>query len=96
MSYYVYIMANTTNTTIYTGMTNDLLRRIYIHKNNLASDSFTAKYAVHKLVYYEEATTAAVAIAREKQIKSWNRRRKNELISAENPSWEDLYPSVLP
>ena len=96
MSYYVYIMANNTNTTIYTGMTNDLLRRVYTHKNNMDPTGFTAKYSLHKLVYFEEATTAMVAIEREKQIKGWNRKRKNTLISQMNPLWEDLYPSLLP
>ena len=96
MSYYVYILSNSTNTTVYTGVTNNLIRRVYEHKNNLAPNSFTAKYSVHKLVHYEVAQTAEVAITREKQIKSWNRKRKNELVNETNPSWKDLYEEILP
>ena len=96
MSYYVYILANATNTTVYTGVTNDLIRRVYEHKNDLIPKSFTSQYSVHKLVYYEVATTAEVAISREKQIKDWNRKRKNKLVDSKNPSWEDLYASILP
>ena len=92
--YYVYILANQTNVTIYTGVTNNLLRRIYEHKNNIDPDSFTAKYGVHKLVYYEETTDAKSAIEREKQIKGWNRERKNKLVSGLNPMWKDLYPMI--
>ena len=95
MSYYVYILANKTGATIYTGVTNDLVRRVYEHKNNLDPKSFTAKYEVHKLVYYEVATTAEVAIAREKQIKGWNRKRKEKLITSRNPNWVDLYETIL-
>ena len=92
--YYVYILASETNVTIYTGVTNDLLRRIYEHKNNVAPDSFTARYKVHKLVYYEETTDAGTAIEREKQIKGWNRKRKNKLVSEFNSEWKDLYPMI--
>ena len=92
--YYVYILASETNVTIYTGVTNDLLRRIYEHKNNVAPDSFTARYKVHKLVYYEETTDARTAIEREKQIKGWNRKRKNKLVSEFNSEWKDLYPMI--
>jgi len=96
VTYYVYILSNLTNTTIYTGVTKDLIRRVYEHKHNLDPRSFTAKYAVHKLVYFEEATDIRAAIAREKQIKSWNRKRKNMLVAALNPKWEDLYAAILP
>ena len=92
--YYVYILASETNVTIYTGVTNDLLRRIYEHKNNADPDSFTARYKVHKLVYYEETTDARNAIEREKQIKGWNRKRKNKLVSEFNSEWKDLYPMI--
>jgi len=93
--YYVYILANVTGTVVYTGVTRDLIRRVYEHKHNLDKDSFTAKYAVHKLVYYESTTSSYEAITREKQIKSWNRKRKNELVESMNPKWEDLYDSLL-
>ena len=94
MNYYVYILASETNVTIYTGVTNNLLRRVYEHKNNVDPDSFTAKYKVHKLVYYEETADVRSAIGREKQIKSWNRSRKNKLVSEFNPAWKDLYPMI--
>ena len=96
MIYYVYILANTTGTTIYTGVTRDLIRRIWEHKNNMDPDSFTAKYHVHKLVYYEATGSIEAAISREKQIKSWNRKRKNKLVEKMNPHWVDLYKSILP
>ena len=95
MLYYVYILSNRTNTTIYTGVTRDLVRRIYEHKHELDPDSFTAKYHVHKLVYYEATNDVESAITREKQIKSWNRKRKNALIAEANPQWEDLYETIL-
>ena len=76
-------------------MTNDLVRRVYEHKNHLDKKSFTARYNIENLVYYEATTDVESAIAREKQIKSWNRKRKNELIESINPTWEDLYGSIL-
>ena len=93
--YYVYILSCRLNRTLYTGVTNHLIRRVYEHKNNLDPTSFTAKYAVHKLVYFEEATSVYDAISREKQIKSWNRKRKNKLIESLNPNWMELYDSLL-
>ena len=93
--YYVYIMANATGTVVYTGVTNDVVRRVYEHKHNSDSKSFTAKYEVHKLVYFEETSSSYAAISREKQIKSWNRKRKNQLVESINPKWEDLYDSIL-
>ena len=96
MDYYVYILANNTRTVLYTGVTNNLLRRVYEHKNQLDPSSFTARYHVHNLVYFEQASDPTVAIAREKQIKGWNRKRKNKLVKRKNPKWEDLYPSLLP
>ena len=96
MAYYVYLLSNTTNTTVYTGVTSDLLRRVYEHKNNLDPRSFTSRYHIHKLVYFEQTTDVRAAIEREKQIKSWNRDRKNQLVDAGNPRWEDLYYSLLP
>ena len=96
MNYYVYILSNKTNTTVYIGITNDLVRRMYEHRQNLSPNSFTAKYDVHKLVYYEHTTDSRVAIEREKQLKGWNRARKNALVNSVNPTWQDLYESILP
>ena len=87
---YVYILANDTNVCLYTGVTNDLERRLYEHKHELDPKSFTAKYHVHKLVFYEETPDPYAAVSREKQIKSWSRKRKNQLIESMNPSWDDL------
>ena len=93
--YYVYMLTNATGTVLYTGVTNDLIRRVYEHKTNADPNSFTAKYAVHKLVYFEETPSRYEAISREKQIKGWNRKRKNSLVETINPKWEDLYNSLL-
>ena len=96
MNYYVYILSNPLNRAIYIGVTNNLVRRVYEHKNQLADESFTAKYGIHKLVYYEQTGDVRVALEREKQLKSWNRARKNKLVETMNPLWEDLYPLILP
>ena len=96
MNYYVYILSSATDVTIYTGVTKDLVRRVYEHKHNLDPDSFTARYGVHKLVYYEETTDVRAAIEREKQIKSWSRKKKKRLVETMNPTWEDLYGNILP
>ena len=93
--YYVYMLTNATGTVLYTGVTNDLIRRVYEHKTNADPNSFTAKYAVHKMVYFEQTSSRYEAISREKQIKSWNRKRKNQLVESINPKWEDLYDSLL-
>ena len=95
MSYYVYILANATNVAIYTGVTNNLIRRVWEHKENADPKSYTAKYHIHKLVYYEETTDVRIALEREKQIKDWNRKRKNQLVESMNPSWRDLYPEII-
>ena len=95
MRYYVYILSNKYCTVLYVGVTNDLVRRIYEHKNHLVKDSFTSKYNVTKLVYFEETSDVNVAIEREKQIKSWNRERKTDLIMKNNPKWVDLFPKLL-
>ena len=95
MNYYVYILANTTGTVVYIGVTKDLIRRVYEHKHKLDPNSFTAKYDVHKLVYFESTSDVRAAIEREKQLKGWNRKRKNKLVESMNPSWEDLYESIL-
>jgi len=86
--YYVYIMTNRSKT-LYTGVTNDLMRRVYEHKNKMI-DGFTKKYHITKLVYYEEKNDIQVAISREKQIKGWLRGKKIALIGSVNPKWNDL------
>lgn len=86
--YYVYIMTNRSKT-LYTGVTNDLMRRVYEHKNKMI-DGFTKKYHITKLVYYEETNDIQVAISREKQIKGWLRGKKIALIESVNPKWNDL------
>ncbi len=96
MDYYVYIMASASNSTIYTGVTRDLIRRVYEHKYHLEPKSFTARYKVSKLVFFESTSDVVAAIEREKQIKSWSRKRKEELINSQNPQWRDLYPEILP
>ncbi len=88
-NYYVYIVSNWNNKVIYTGVTNDLFRRIYEHKNKIIK-GFTSKYNVNKLVYYEQTTDITSAIAREKEIKKWRREKKNALINSMNPEWNDL------
>ena len=80
MSFYVYMMTNQSDEVLYTGVTNNLIRRVYEHKNHVDSKSFTCRYNVEKLVYYEIYSEADLAIAREKQIKSWNRNRKNKCV----------------
>ena len=95
MLYYVYILTNKNNNVLYTGVTNDLVRRLYEHKNKVHPDSFTAKYNVAKLVYFAETPDARSAIEREKQIKSWNRKRKNNLVETKNPSWQDLSDQIM-
>lgn len=87
--YYVYILANTFHH-LYTGMTNDLPGRVRSHKSAAHPKAFTARYKIDRLVYFERFQYVRSAIAREKQIKSWNRVKKIALIVAENPTWEDL------
>ena len=86
--YYVYIMTNRSKT-LYTGVTNDLIRRVYEHKNKMV-EGFTKKYNITKLLYFEETSDVQSAIAREKQIKGWLRSKKIALIESQNPQWEDL------
>ena len=92
--YYVYILAGKRNGTLYIGVTSDLVRRIFEHKNDLV-DGFTKEYGVHKLVYYEATDSIDSAIAREKQLKKWNRAWKVRLVEKANPVWRDLYPDLL-
>ena len=92
--YYVYILASQKNGTLYVGMTSDLIKRVYEHKQNLV-DGFSRKYSVHHLVYYEQHSEAQEAILREKQIKKWNRKWKIRLIEEKNPGWSDLYNEII-
>ena len=91
--FYVYIMTNKGNTVLYTGVTNDLQRRAYEHREGLVG-GFTKRYRVHKLVYYEIAENPYAAISREKQIKGGSRSDKRILIEDFNPSWQDLYDGL--
>lgn len=88
--YYVYFVTNKRLNVLYTGVTNDIVRRIYEHKNKLI-EGFTKKYNVDRLVYIEEYDNIHDAIAREKQIKGWSRHKKNILVQKANPLWNDLY-----
>lgn len=90
LHYHVYIMANKWNTTLYIGMTNDIVRRVWEHKSRSDPGSFTARYRVDRLVWMEEYNDVLVAIAREKELKKWRRSWKNDLIASENPTWADL------
>jgi putative endonuclease len=90
MTYFVYILASQRNGTLYIGVTNDLIRRTWQHKENF-SDCFTSKYKVHFLVWYEIHESIEAAITREKQLKKWNRAWKLRLIEENNPTWRDLY-----
>jgi putative endonuclease len=93
MESYVYLLANKYNNVLYTGVTNDLIRRVYEHKNKLVA-GFTQKYNVDRLVYFEVCSGIVVAIEREKQIKGWSRKKKQDLINSLNPEWDDLYRSL--
>lgn len=92
--YYIYILSNQNNSVLYVGITNDLVRRIYEHKNKLCQ-GFTKKYNVNKLVYYEMCTDVLSAITREKQIKAGSRKKKDILIKSMNVEWVDLYSSIV-
>ena len=94
--FFVYLLANYTNVSVYVGVTSNLPQRIYEHRHHLDPDSFTAKYNITKLVYYEDAgTDPLTAFEREKQIKHWRRSKKNALIESMNPEWEDLYEGLF-
>lgn len=93
MYYFTYILASKRNGTLYIGVTSELKKRIYLHKQG-AIEGFTKKYSVHMLVYYEVYEQIAQAIAREKQLKEWRRNWKLELIESKNSDWKDLYNSI--
>ena len=88
-NYFVYILTNNSNKVLYIGVTNDLKRRIYEHKNKLV-EGFTRKYNLNKLIHYEETIDVRSAISREKQLKNWHREWKINLINDSNPDWSDL------
>jgi putative endonuclease len=88
--YFVYILASKRNGTLYIGVTNNLIKRVYEHKTDLV-DGFTKKYRVHNLIYYEIYNSIDDAIVREKRLKKWKRQWKTELIEKNNPEWMDLY-----
>jgi putative endonuclease len=94
MRYYVYILASRRNGTLYVGVTNDLNRRIYEHKNSII-EGFSKKYRITSLVYFESGNDATAAIKREKQLKKWNRQWKIDLIEKSNPDWNDLSEHFL-
>ncbi len=89
----VYILASARNGTLYVGVTSDLIKRVFEHRNDFV-EGFTKKYKVHRLVYYEVFGDMIAAITREKQIKKWNRKWKQELIERDNPYWNDLFDSI--
>lgn len=91
--FYVYILASRPRGTLYIGVTNDLIRRVYEHRTDSVS-GFTKKYSVHRLVYFEAHDSIEAAITREKQMKEWKRAWKIEVLEKENPRWEDLYPAL--
>ena len=93
MNYHVYILTNQNRTTLYIGVTNNLQRRIYEHKQGVHL-GFTKKYNLHQLVYFEHHTDIKAAIGREKQLKGGSRKKKLDLINSLNPSWQDLYETL--
>jgi putative endonuclease len=92
-SYWVYILASDIGGTLYIGVTNNLVRRVYEHRTDVVP-GFTRKYAVHRLVYYEQFGDIELAIQREKRLKRWNRAWKIRLIEEANADWHDLYPGI--
>jgi putative endonuclease len=91
---YVYLLASQKQGTLYLGVTKDLVRRTYQHKNKLLP-GFTSRYDVRRLVWFEIYDDPRTAIEREKEIKKWKRQWKNDLIEKENPDWKDLYPEII-
>jgi len=94
MNYWVYILASRVGGALYVGVTNDLVRRIYEHREGLVK-GFTKRYGVKMLVYFEQLDTAAAAIQREKNIKHWSREWRIDLIRSMNPNWRDLYDDII-
>jgi putative endonuclease len=94
MNCFVYMMASSRNGTLYVGVTSDLVKRVFQHKNDVA-DGFTKKYRVHDLVWFESTPSIEEAVRKEKQIKDWKRAWKIALIEKENPEWRDLYADIL-
>ena len=94
MEYYVYILASKMRGTLYIGVTNNLIRRVFEHKNDLV-EGFTKEYRVHQLVYFEQTGSIESAITREKQLKKWRREWKIELIEQFNSGWKDLYLDIV-
>ena len=93
-AYYIYILASRRNGTLYIGVTNDLRKRVYEHKNNLI-EGFTKRYGIHQLVYFEKTENIESAIKREKQLKAWKRAWKIRLIEDTNPTWKDLFKDLF-
>jgi len=93
-SYWVYVMASQKNGTLYVGVTNNLVRRAYEHRNSRV-EGFTKRYGVHRLVWFKSTPSVEEAIRREKQLKNWKREWKVALIEAGNPAWADLYEGLL-
>ena len=93
--YYVYIITNIVNTVLYIGVTNDLVRRIWEHKQG-AVNGFSKQYNLFKLIYYETTDSIESAILREKQLKKWRRQKKDDLIRRFNEDWHDLYNEIVP
>ncbi len=93
MPYHVYIMASRRNGTLYVGMTSDLVRRVYEHKNGVVP-GFTKRYGVHRLVYFESTSDVRIAAQRERTLKRWNRAWKIALIEKGNPDWTDLSDAI--
>ena len=94
MTYWVYILASEPGGTLYVGVTNDLVRRVYEHRESLV-EGFTKRYRIKILVYFEQQETIAAALQREKNIKHWSREWKIDLIVAGNPGWQDLYEEIV-
>ncbi len=92
--YYVYILTNKPRSTLYVGVTNDLVRRVYEHREGVVP-GFTKRYGLKQLVYFERYGTPALAIQREKNIKHWSRAWKLDLVNSSNPQWRDLYTDIM-
>jgi len=90
----VYILSSKRNGTLYVGVTSDLIKRVWEHRNNLV-EGFTKRYGVHRLVWYELHESMDSAIKREKRLKEWKRKWKVQVIEKTNPNWEDLYPAII-